>query len=69
MKELSIEKMEVVNGGLRGSCAAAMVGLGLAAIALGSITGGLGFYAYVSMASVGFAGGQFMYSCGPSDFK
>ena len=66
---MSLEQVEELNGGMSQGCAMALIGVGFAAVSLGALTGGIGFYGVVSLASAGMSGVGFMYSCGPSDFK
>ncbi len=68
MKELSLEKMEDLNGGMSFACGLSLAGLGVAAIGLGALSGGVGLYGIVAMLGTGLATTSFMTSCGPYDF-
>ncbi|MFT7363366.1 MAG: hypothetical protein ACI9UV_001567 [Algoriphagus sp.] len=68
MRELSIEKMEMVNGGMSFKCGMAIAALGIGAVGMGAISGGIGFFAVVAMLDVGLASVAFMTTCGPGDF-
>jgi hypothetical protein len=71
MKELSIEQMEMVKGGMRKGCAFSLIALGFGAVAVAGVTlstGGIGFFGAMAVLEVGFSGVVFMESCGPSDF-
>ena len=61
--------METVNGGMSFSCGLALTSLGIGAIALGSLSGGVGFFGVLAMLDVGVSSVGFMTSCKPSDFK
>jgi|GEM_PF-7120279 len=70
MKKLSIEQMETVRGGeMSAGCALSIAALGLGAIAITGLSGGIGFYGALAMIEVGVSSAAFMESCGPSDFS
>ena len=69
MKELSIEQMEMVSGGMSRGCALSIAALGLGAIAIGGLTGGIGFFGAITLIELGVSSSAFMESCSSSDFK
>lgn len=69
MKELSIEQMEGVSGGMSVDCGIAIAALGFGTIAIGALTGGIGFFGAITLMELGLSSVAFMRTCGPSDFK
>lgn len=69
MTELSIEKLEMVSGGMSFNCGLALTALGIGALALGSLTGGVGFYGVLALVGEGVSTVGFMTACKPSDFE
>ncbi len=65
MKELSLEKMENVEGGGTADCVGAALGIvGLAAaVALTPVTGGLSAWAYAGALAGGFSTGISLAGC------
>ncbi|MFT7035991.1 MAG: hypothetical protein ACI8Q1_001756 [Parvicella sp.] len=68
MKELSLERMEGIGGGMSFGCGMALVGIGFAVLGVGALTGGMGVAA-LWLATTGYTGVNFMTACGPSDFE
>lgn len=70
MKELNMEEMEIVSGAkMSFACGLSIAALGLGAVAVGSLTGGIGFFGAITLAELAISSVGFMTSCGPKDFK
>lgn len=67
MKELSLEKMGNLKGGMSFQGGLALTSLGVAALGVGAVTGGAGAIA-LWMAGTSISKVGFMTSCGPGDF-